>query len=145
MPRRDWKKAATLQGALVQYEQAIKEKPTLVTGYLGRGRCLLQMNQPKDAEQAFRDAVKADGHSIEAKVELAKVLEARKNYMETKIQLGDAYMIDPKNLQVRDRPGLRSSMTRATAKKLSKSIKRRFRSTLIISMFTQSSRTAMAF
>jgi tetratricopeptide (TPR) repeat protein len=87
-------------GAINNYDTLIKEKPSLVTGYLGKGRCLLKMNEPKDAEQIFRDAVKVDGRSIEAKLALANVLEARKDYMETKIQLDDAYLLDPKNLLV---------------------------------------------
>jgi tetratricopeptide (TPR) repeat protein len=88
------------QGAINNYDQLIKDKPKLVAGYLGKGNCLLKMKQPKEAEEAFKAGVKADQRSIEAKVALANVYEARQDYMESKIQLDDAYMLDPKNLAV---------------------------------------------
>jgi tetratricopeptide (TPR) repeat protein len=88
------------QGALNNYEQLIQEKPKLATGYLGKGNCLLKMKQPKEAEEAFKAGVKADERNIDAKLALAGVYEARKDFMESKIQLDDAYMLDSKNLAV---------------------------------------------
>lgn len=88
------------QGALTQYDQAIQEKPKLAIGYKGRGRCLLALRMPKDAEQAFRDATKAEPLDVESKVMLANVLEQRKGLMEAEIQLKEAYQLDPKNLSV---------------------------------------------
>jgi tetratricopeptide (TPR) repeat protein len=89
-----------LTGAISNYDQLIKDKPKFVDGYLGKARCLLKNGQPKEAEQVLRDAVKANVASIEAKVALANVLEAKKDFVESKIQLDDAYMLDSKNLAV---------------------------------------------
>ena len=88
------------QGALSEYDAAVKAKPGSVDAHRGRGRCLIKMNQAKEGEQAFRDAVNADKRSVLAKVELANVLEARQDYMEAKIQLDDAYVYDSKNVAV---------------------------------------------
>ena len=88
------------QGAINNYDQLMKEKPKLATGYLGKARCQLKMGSAKDAEETLKAGVKADEHSIEAKVALASVYETRKDFMESKIQLDDAYMLDPKNLSV---------------------------------------------
>jgi Flp pilus assembly protein TadD len=88
------------QGALQTYESAIKDKPNLTPALRGRGRCQLKLGQPKEAEQSFRDAVNSDKLNVDAKLELASVLEARKGLMEAKIQYQDAYVIDPKNIAV---------------------------------------------
>jgi predicted Zn-dependent protease len=58
------------------------------------------MAQAKDAEETLKAGVKEDPANIEVKVALANVYEARKDYMESKIQLDDAYLLDPKNLPV---------------------------------------------
>jgi tetratricopeptide (TPR) repeat protein len=88
------------QGAMNNYDQLMKEKPKLATGYLGKARCQLKLGSAKDAEETLKAGVKADEHSIDAKVALAAVYETRKDFMESKIQLDDAYMLDPKNLSV---------------------------------------------
>jgi tetratricopeptide (TPR) repeat protein len=88
------------QGAISNYDQLIKDKPKLVAGYLGKARCQIKMAQAKDAEETLKAGVKEDPANIEVKVALANVYEARKDYMESKIQLDDAYLLDPKNLPV---------------------------------------------
>jgi len=83
-------------GALQQYKQAHSEKPHSAAPLMGIARCQKGLGDPKASEQAYRDAVKAEPTNTDAQVALATVLMDRKDFVEAKVQLDEAYTHDSK-------------------------------------------------
>jgi Tfp pilus assembly protein PilF len=83
-------------GALQQYKQAHEEKPHSAAPLMGIARCQKGLGDAKASEQAYRDAVKADPTNPEGMVALANALLERKDFVEAKVQLDEAYNHDSK-------------------------------------------------
>jgi Tfp pilus assembly protein PilF len=83
-------------GALAQFKQAHEEKPHDAAPLMGMARCHKALGDPKQSEQDYHDAVKADPLNGDAKVALATALLDRKDFVEAKVLLDEAYNHDTK-------------------------------------------------